>query len=92
MIEDDVFYTKTMAKVYNDQGKFEEAARIYQYLLKREPNRQDLIDALSELEKKRFENRLERLFSLFSQWVDLLLKSDGLQKLEKLRSHINNER
>ena len=92
MIEDDVFYTKTMAKVYHDQGKFEEAARIYRYLLKREPDRQDLIDALSDLEKKRFENNLERLINLFSKWVDLLLKSDGLQKLKKLRSHLNDER
>ena len=92
MIEDDVFYTKTMAKVYHNQGKFEEASRIYQYLLKREPDRQDLIDALSDLEKKRFENNLERLINLFSKWVDLLLKSDGLQKLKKLRSHLNDER
>ena len=81
-----------MAKVYEDQDKFDEAARIYQYLLKREPNRQDLMEALSELEKKRFENNFERLFNLFSKWVDLLLKSDELQKLKKLRSHIKDKR
>ncbi len=92
MIEDDVFYTKTMAKVYDDQGKYEKAARIYQYLLKREPGRQDLIDAISELEKKRFGNNLERPVALFIQWIDLLITSNGLKKLKQLQSHLNDRR
>lgn len=92
MIEGDAFYTKTMAKVYEDQGKYEKAARIYQYLLNREPDRQDLIDALSELEKKRIENNLEGLVHLFIQWIDLLITSNGLKKLKKLQSHLNDRR
>ena len=40
-----------MAKVYADQGKLEKAVEIYQYLLKKEPGRQDLIDAILEIDK-----------------------------------------
>ena len=74
-----------MAKVYADQGNFSKAVEIYEYLLKREPNRQDLIDALSEMEKKRFEKDPEELVKLFSIWIDLLLKYNNLQKLKKLQ-------
>ena len=89
MIKDDVFYTKTMAKVYADQGNFEKAAEIYKYLLKSEPDRQDLIDALYEIEKKRFAEDPEGFIKLFSKWIDLLLKYNSLQKLKRLQSHIN---
>lgn len=92
LIEDDVFNTKTMAKVYEGQGKYDEAVRIYQYLLNREPDRQDLIDALSELQEKRFEDIPEGLVHLFAQWIDLLIASNGLKKLEKLRSHLKDRR
>ncbi|UCD89840.1 MAG: hypothetical protein JSW04_15890 [Desulfobacterales bacterium] len=90
MIEDDVFYTETMAKIFDDQGKYEKAARIYQYLLRREPDRQDLLNAISELEKKRFGSNLERLIQLFIQWIDLLITSNELKKLKKLQSHLND--
>ena len=89
MIEGDVFYTKTMARVYEDQGKYEKAASIYQYLLNREPERQDLLAAFAELEKKRFENNLQGLARLFAQWIDLLITSNGLQKLKKLKNHLS---
>jgi hypothetical protein len=84
--KDDVFYTKTMAKVYADQGKLEKAAEIYQYLLKKEPGRQDLIDAIFEIDKKRFEKNPERLGDLLSIWIDLLLRHSRLQQLKKLKT------
>jgi len=84
--KDDVFYTKTMAKVYADQGKLEKAAEIYQYLLAKEPGRQDLIDALAEIDKKRLEKDPERLGDLLSIWLDLLLRHSRLQQLKKLKT------
>jgi tetratricopeptide (TPR) repeat protein len=90
LIENDVFYTKTMAKVYEDQGQYEKAARIYRYLLHREPNRKDLSDTLCELEKKCSANSRERLVHLFVQWLDLLITSNELKKLKKLQNHVNN--
>ncbi len=86
MNKDDVFYTKTMAKVYADQGQLEKAVEIYLYLLKKEPGRQDLIDAISEIDKKRFEKNPERLGDLLNIWLDLLLRHGRLQQLKKLKT------
>ena len=91
-MEDDVFYTRTMAKVYADQGNLGKAAEIYNYLLKQKPGRQDLIDALSEIENRGFDKDRENLFMLFSEWIDLLLKLNGTQKLKKLQRYIGDQR
>jgi hypothetical protein len=91
-MKDDVFYTRTMAKVYADQGNLGKAAEIYNYLLKQEPGRQDLIDAISEIENRGFDKDRENLFALFSEWIDLLLKFNGTQKLKKLQRYIGDQR
>ena len=85
MITDDIFYTKTMAEVYADQGQLDKAAEIYRYLLNEEPERQDLIDALAEIDKKRCEKDPEGLSQLLGTWIDLLLVHNRLQKLNKLK-------
>ena len=81
-----------MAKVYADQGNLGKAAEIYNYLLKQEPGRQDLIDALSEIENRGFDKDRENLFMLFSEWIDLLLKFNDIQKLKKLQRYIGDRR
>jgi len=81
-----------MAKVYADQGNLGKAAEIYNYLLKQEPGRQDLIDALSEIENGGFDKDRENLLMLFSEWIDLLLKFNGIQKLKKLQRYIGDQR
>ncbi len=86
MNKDDVFYTKTMAKVYADQGQLEKAVEIYLYLLKKEPGRQDLIDAIAEIDIKRLEKDTGRLGDLLSVWLDLLLRHSRLQQLKKLKT------
>jgi len=88
LISDDIFFTKTMAKVYADQGNLGKAAEIYKYLLKNEPARQDLIDAFAEIEEKRFENNSKELIELFSTWIDLLLMLERLRKLRKVQKTI----
>jgi hypothetical protein len=50
------------------------------------------MDALYEIEKKRFAEDPESFIKLFSKWIDLLLKYNSLQKLKKLQSHINSGR
>ena len=89
MIDDEVFYTKTIAKVFAAQGNLEKAAEIYKYLLKREPQRHDLIDALSEIEKKRSQTGLGELEEMMGKWVDLLIKYNGIRKLKKLQRLLN---
>ena len=88
MNKDDVFYTKTMAKVYADQGQLEKAVEIYRYLLKKEPDRQDLIDAIAEIDIKCFGKDPGRLGDLLSVWLDLLLRHGRLQQLKKLKTSL----
>ena len=84
------FYTKTMAKVYADQGYFEKAAEIYRYLLKQDPERQDIVEALAEIEIKLSEKAPDKLVLLFGEWIDLAVKYNNLQKLKKNQRRIVN--
>jgi hypothetical protein len=86
---DDVFYTRTMAKVYADQGNLLKAAEIYRYLLKCEPEHRDLKDALSEVERKLNEKSPDDLSKLFIRWMDLLLKYHNVQKLMRLKNYLS---
>ncbi|HSQ83452.1 MAG TPA: hypothetical protein VLM43_01910 [Desulfobacterales bacterium] len=85
MTQNDIFYTRTMAKVYADQGNLLKAAEIYRYLLESEPERRDLKDALSEVERKLNEKSPDDLTRLFNRWIDLLLTHHNIQKLIKLK-------
>lgn len=81
------FYTATMAKVYSEQGHWNKAADIYRHLLAQEPDRDDYLEALAEVEKKAKQNRqksLENLDALFHQWFDLMFKYKNLLKLRAL--------
>lgn len=92
MNPDDVFYTRTMAKVLKDQGNFRKAAKIYNYLLEREPGNPDLLDALSEIETQLIVKGSDDLVGLLSRWIDLLLTHNNLQKLKKLKNNIDDWR
>ena len=88
------FYTATLAKVYAKQGYLEKAAEIYRSLLEREPNRPDLIDALSEIEKqnlKKSKRDAKSLVPIFSRWIELIIRYDKLQKLKKLKNRKLNQ-
>lgn len=81
-------YTETMAKVYADQGHWGKAVEIYRHLLAMEPGRLDFADALAEAEKRLKEmsrKTPEQLVPLFREWIELLFKSEALQKLNKLK-------
>ena len=88
MSKNDVFYTRTMAKVYADQGNLAKAAEIYRYLLEAEPERRDLMDALFEIEKKLNETSSDDLAEHFGRWIDLLFKYHNVQKLKRLRNYL----
>ncbi len=89
MSKDEVFYTRTMAKVYADQGNLLKAAEIYRYLLEGEPERPDLRDALFDIERKLNETSPDDLVKLFSGWIDLLLKYHNVQKLTRFRNYLS---
>jgi hypothetical protein len=89
---DDLFYTRTMAKVYTDQGNLMKAAEIYRYLLKSEPERLDLKDELSEIEKKLNEKSPDDLTKLFNRWIDLLLTHHNMQKLLRFKNYLRDSK
>ena len=90
MTQNDIFYTRTMAKVYADQGNLLKAAEIYKYLLESEPEQIDLKDALSEVERKLNEKSPDDLIRLFNRWIDLLLTHHNMQKLVKLKKYLRD--
>ena len=89
----DVF-TVTMARVYASQGHGKKAIEIYQHLLKEEPDRKDLAEALADLENRMAGvagtegKKLEDLIPLYREWIDLLFRHDRLQKLKKLKNRL----
>jgi tetratricopeptide (TPR) repeat protein len=87
MKEETDFYTATMAKVYSEQEHWDKAVEIYRHLLAQEPERDDFLEALAEVEKKAKQKRqksLEDLDALFHQWFDLMFKYKNLLKLRTL--------
>ncbi len=90
MTQNDIFYTRTMAKVYADQGNLLKAAEIYRYLLESEPEQIDIKDALSEVERKLNEKSPDDLIRLFNRWIDLLLTHHNMQKLIKLKKYLKD--
>ena len=86
MNPDDVFYTRTMAKVLADQGNLRKAADIYRFLLEREPGNPELVDGLAEIETRLGEMGSDDLVRLFRRWVELLLTHNNLEKLKKLKN------
>ena len=70
-----VFYTRTMAKILADQGNLVDAAKIYRYLLKEDPGSQDLTEALADVERKLAERDPRDLVPLFTEWARLSLKA-----------------
>jgi len=87
-----VFYTRTMAKVYADQGDLKNAEKIYKYLLAQEPGQRDLVEALSEIEKQRVGKSPDELLALFDQWIGLLLLHRNIQKLLNFKQLLKNGR
>ena len=91
-MENDVFYTRTMAKVYADQGDLKNAERIYKYLLAQEPGQRDLVEALSEIETQRVGKSPDKLLALFDQWIGLLLMHRNVKKLLEFKQLLKNGR
>jgi pentatricopeptide repeat protein len=87
-MKEQVHYTLTMARVYAEQGHWEKAVEIYRYLLASEPDRQDLADALTEVQSRLEESagpEAENLVPLFRRWLELMSRYDRLRKLKRIR-------
>jgi hypothetical protein len=91
MIKDPDFYTVTMARVYENQGYLEKAAEIYRHLLKLEPDRKDLAQALVGIEQKMDDAKNMKpadLVPLFREWIDLIFQYKRLKSLNRLKRRL----
>ncbi|MBR9986189.1 MAG: hypothetical protein KFF68_09780 [Desulfosarcina sp.] len=84
---DKTFYTVTMARVYADQGRYEEAARIYRYLLDQTPDRSDLRQALEAVTSKwpAPPAHWHDISGLIERWVRLMVRRNALRRLQQCR-------
>jgi hypothetical protein len=87
---DETFYTATMARLHTDQGRYEEAAKIYRYLLEKEPERIDLQTDLNAVLEKQQQAKMnwEDVRPTVEQWVGLVLGLDALGRLRKTKSEM----
>ncbi len=85
--DDKTFYTVTMARVHTDQGRFDVAARIYRYLLEREPGRSDLAEALADVlaREPQAPEGWSAVEPLVAQWVRLTLRQRMVDRLRSVR-------
>ena len=72
---DSLFKTKTMARIFVDQGQLKKATQIYQYLLKRNPQQPDVKAELAAVRRKMNQNekRKRDLTPLYREWIRLAL-------------------
>jgi tetratricopeptide (TPR) repeat protein len=84
---DRTFYTVTMARVYADQGRYEEAAKIYRYLLDQTPDRSDLRQALETVTSLLPDTpgQWHDISDLIERWVRLMLTQNTYRRLQKIR-------
>jgi hypothetical protein len=79
-------YTGTMARLLAQQGHWPEAAEIYRHLLRENPGRGDLLQALQEAERRSREAapvQAAELAPLFEQWVGLMSTAERLRRLRR---------
>jgi tetratricopeptide (TPR) repeat protein len=84
---DKTFYTATMARVYTDQGRYDEAARIYRYLLEQSPDRSDLQQALQAVLSLMPDVPVqwEGVSALLERWILLILRRNALRRCQQIK-------
>ena len=83
--------TPTMARIYTQQGHLREAAAIYRHLLTLEPSRQDLAEALAEVEtlqQAADRSRKKNLAPLLREWIRLAVRYRQVQQLQRIRQKL----
>jgi len=87
MTDDRQHYTLTMARLLSEQGHWQRAAEICRHLLQTQPGREDVAQALAEVESRAQESSpktAEELVPLFQEWIDLLFTCKRLRQLRRV--------
>jgi hypothetical protein len=73
---DDAFKTKTMARIFVEQGRFKEAFQIYAHLIRKNPDQRDIQAEIAAL-KLRINTPpgkgVRDLRVLYRQWISLVI-------------------
>lgn len=83
--------TPTMARIYTQQGHYHEAAEIYRHLLALDPSRQDIAEALAEVEALQPEadhGGKKKLARLLHQWFRLAVRYRQVQQLQRMKQNL----
>lgn len=83
--------TPTMARIYTQQGHYREAAEIYRHLLALDPSRQDLAEALAQVEAmqpKAGHDGKKDLARLLHQWIRLAVRYRQVQQLQRIKQNL----
>ena len=70
-------YTRTLARLYADQGYHDKAIEVYQHLIQKFPGRKDILDDFSEIKIRTQQVKTSnepKLALQFQEWLDLLTK------------------
>ncbi len=70
----DMFKTKTMARIFTQQGQLKKAAEIYLYLLKKNPNQEDVKKQLIDIRRRlnqAGQTAAKDLRPLYEKWIAL---------------------
>lgn len=87
MSKNPAIYTRTMAKVFTQQGHYDRAIEVYHYLLKQNPDQPDVIDAIKDAEQQQLQRSkadCKELSVLVSEWIELLHKYRLIKRLNRL--------
>ena len=93
------FHTATMARVYAQQGHYQKAADIYRHILLKEPDRKEIVDALSMIEKQLADVESESkpdlqekdLVHLFHEWFQMAIGHGRIERLKKLKQQFSTK-
>jgi tetratricopeptide (TPR) repeat protein len=80
-----------MAKIFVQQGHYDKAIEIYRHLLKKEPDRRDLAEALARTEEKRNQSVVKAprdVAYILSEYIRLLLNYRQLLDLQAIQRQI----
>ena len=83
--------TATMAKIFAQQGHYDEAIEIYRHLLSKDPDREDLSDALTSIVEKRDKELAAEprdILTILSNYIGLLLNFRQLIDLQDFQQQI----
>ncbi|MBW1777971.1 MAG: hypothetical protein JRI76_12410 [Deltaproteobacteria bacterium] len=88
----DPFRTETLARIYFSQGRFQEAADIYRYLILNKSGNRRLVPAFLEAEQKALEKRRSDVIEKTARWIRFSMRLKDRKRLAGVQRRYLAER